>query len=1229
MKNAIISKMGQKRILALVLTLALMLSTVFVPAVATTTAIAQIPYIPSDADFSAPAVNCTVNGDKYDAVVTWNAVSGADSYTVTVYDPDGTVAGTATTDDTTATIAAIADYATTTDVYTVQVAAKIGDTTVAASMIARFIPFDASNASLRDYNGSETNGWGDNDPVGGFKTKGVGTNSPDGTAISEEYNLTWQDYTFRNINIAEDAEYLTFWWGTEFFEESNTTMYSNTNFKVYVDGAEVTKTNTSKWTVYYVNSDTGELHSHNRNMANLWYCAKCGNTSDTKWYVAIPLSVYDVTDAETGKVTNPIKGNTCRVQITPNLTVYDITNKTSVNKSDRPFSFDSIGYVKDINKFATQMANMHAGYKLTEKSFGYSVEPEYEISDTAFKAPAVSCVENADSKKLDATVTWDAVNGADNYKVNLYKSNGMLISANSATTTATVSGLSSAASADDIHTVQIVAYKGDTALCASVVEQFVPYDESNASLRDYNGTETDVSGFNAKAEGKHSHDGTSVSETTLVTSYREYYFSNILIAEDANYLAFWVGAEIGDTYQISDHKVVLYPDNGSTAATKTTAWTANFVNSNTGAHYTQSRAKNENGTWLPGNAAIKVVNSDYYVLIPLSAYDVTDEETKTVSNPIKGKTCKVRVTLESIRTYNVSDGTYVGNAATQPFHFDSIGSVKDLDQFVADMSKMHANYKLDDITVTASELPFNATNPGFAAPTFKNTLTDDGISTEFAWDMFPNAATYQLKVYNSMLDEVASIETADLTATVEGLVEKLYYTVQVTALDINGEVLGASAYRKFIAYDNAKYYNIGNDGSGVTGWETGGPTTETPDGTGVRMTSGANWISYSFADVEIPSDSEALVMWVGQNEVEDGSRLLGSYKLRFMVDGNFDNCNSSGNETTVYYISSENGSVVTHNRSVGTQSNLNTWWFPKNHENKFAGVGYVIIPLGLFDSADVESVLGTTTGVRFEYTDACVYNADGSQGSGVKLDNTRYIYMDNIGTISDIDAFVNEFDAFNATYNSEVGYYNTTDTTAVFTATGINCGTLSLVAEGMKYSVDGGENWIDVTGSTVNVTGVTAENDIRVYLPAGDIVDTDTKVQVIDITKPAKPTGVEGVKCTTSAVADGKITGVTADMEYTSNGVDWTTVNGTEITGLASGIYYVRYKANGTALASVETDVFVDPVYSYNAEDLKNVRKCLLIKDYDYKYADVNGDRVVNILDLIRLKKVLAGDYTD
>lgn len=395
------------------------------------------------------------------------------------------------------------------------------------------------------------------------------------------------------------------------------------------------------------------------------------------------------------------------------------------------------------------------------------------------------------------------------------------------------------------------------------------------------------------------------------------------------------------------------------------------------------------------------------------------------------------------------------------------------------------------------------------------------------------------------------------------------------------------------------------------------------------MTSSSNWISYDFSNVTIPKDSQALVIWVGQNEVEDGSRLLGSYKLRFMVNGSFNNCDSSGDETTVYYISSENGSVVTHNRSVGAESNLNTWWFPNNHENKFAGVGYVIIPLGLFDSADVDSVRGQTTSVRFEYTDATEYNADGSKGKPVTLNNTRYIYMDNVGTISDVDAFVNEFDEFNATYNSEVGYYNTTDTTAVFTATGTDCGTLSLVSKGMKYSVDGGKNWIDVTGSTVNVTGVTAENGIQVYLPAGDIVATDTKKQVINITKPAAPTGVSAVQSTTNLKADGKITGVTADMEYSASGTDWKAINGVEVTGLETGTYYVRYKANGTALASAEIAVIVEPAHTYNAVDLTELRKHLLNSEYEYAYADVNGDTVVDVRDLVRLKKILAGVYTD
>ena len=77
-------------------------------------------------------------------------------------------------------------------------------------------------------------------------------------------------------------------------------------------------------------------------------------------------------------------------------------------------------------------------------------------------------------------------------------------------------------------------------------------------------------------------------------------------------------------------------------------------------------------------------------------------------------------------------------------------------------------------------------------------------------------------------------------------------------------------------------------------------------------------------------------------------------------------------------------------------------------------------------------------------------------------------------------------------------------------------------------------------------------------------------------TKPAAPTGVIGVACTTSDNNDGKLRNVTAAMEYKkSDDSSWTDCGGTEVTGLADGTYYVRVKATGTALASDYVEVTV------------------------------------------------------
>ena len=146
---------------------------------------------------------------------------------------------------------------------------------------------------------------------------------------------------------------------------------------------------------------------------------------------------------------------------------------------------------------------------------------------------------------------------------------------------------------------------------------------------------------------------------------------------------------------------------------------------------------------------------------------------------------------------------------------------------------------------------------------------------------------------------------------------------------------------------------------------------------------------------------------------------------------------------------------------------------------------------------------------------------------------------------------------------------------ATFSATGDNGGTLSNVEPGMKYSTDGGANWNDITGTTIDLTGVTAENDVKVYKPGDGTTTSDSDIQTIDVTQAAQP-AVSGVDCTTVEQNDGKLTGVDSTMEYRlSTASKWTEITDTEVTGLADGTYEVRVKANGTVLASTAATVTI------------------------------------------------------
>lgn len=131
--------------------------------------------------------------------------------------------------------------------------------------------------------------------------------------------------------------------------------------------------------------------------------------------------------------------------------------------------------------------------------------------------------------------------------------------------------------------------------------------------------------------------------------------------------------------------------------------------------------------------------------------------------------------------------------------------------------------------------------------------------------------------------------------------------------------------------------------------------------------------------------------------------------------------------------------------------------------------------------------------------------------------------------------------------------------------------TLSDVAKGMSYSVDKGATWVDITGTTADLSeaAVTVSNGIWVKRSGDGETTADSRIQVITLTQAAMPEGITKTDETIIGASDGTITGVTAAMEYSADGgKTWIDGTGEAITGLAPQDYLVRVKATVDALAS-------------------------------------------------------------
>ena len=139
---------------------------------------------------------------------------------------------------------------------------------------------------------------------------------------------------------------------------------------------------------------------------------------------------------------------------------------------------------------------------------------------------------------------------------------------------------------------------------------------------------------------------------------------------------------------------------------------------------------------------------------------------------------------------------------------------------------------------------------------------------------------------------------------------------------------------------------------------------------------------------------------------------------------------------------------------------------------------------------------------------------------------------------------------------------------ATFTATDASTGTLSGVTTGMKYKIgDGGWNEIS-SNADIPLDNLSA---CAISIMQRDGKKLDSETQTIQVTKPNAP-AASVQNCINGN--DGKLTGVNNTMEYRISGAgSWIAIDGNEVHGLAAGSYEVRYKANGTALASAPQTV--------------------------------------------------------
>ena len=180
-------------------------------------------------------------------------------------------------------------------------------------------------------------------------------------------------------------------------------------------------------------------------------------------------------------------------------------------------------------------------------------------------------------------------------------------------------------------------------------------------------------------------------------------------------------------------------------------------------------------------------------------------------------------------------------------------------------------------------------------------------------------------------------------------------------------------------------------------------------------------------------------------------------------------------------------------------------------------------------------------------------------------------------TISSIDVYYDVPDGYSVTINPGSNMTKT-DGSGAASQTGLSGAMTDVV-----YTADAGYYFpTDYSVAAVNGISVTRDSYTQITVSGTPTADAAIALTAPTAkTTPDAPTAA-ATDCTTADNNDGKLTGVTAEMEYKkSDATEWTAGTGSNITGLVPGTYYVRVKATDTTNASAYQELTIKGFISY------------------------------------------------